>query len=130
MKLRVATDSILASRFHGRMFLASTRRRFLLLCALATGAFIATLALLHFTGSGTSGAGASLGGSPVQGTAEGLAAPHEKAELNDPHGISVQPNPAAQKAGPPNPDAQSTAAASAESAAQAAADLASKSRNP
>lgn len=39
---------------------------------------------------------------------------------------ALRANPAAQKAGPPNPTMQSTAALSAENAARAAADLAAK----
>jgi len=56
---------------------------------------------------------------------------HERAAFEDTIGSSVPiPNPAAQKAGPPDPDTIKSATRSAEDAAKAAADLAASVSNP
>jgi len=66
------------------------------------------------------------------GSAEAPSANHSRAlssgrAPDDALGSAVpNPNPAAQKAGPPDPGAQRTATTSAESAARAAEELASK----
>ena len=126
MKVRAATDSILASRFHRRISLPSTRRRLLLLCSLATGGFAATMALVHISGSGTTGADVASRDSAVRGIAQPLAVTAPRAKVDDAHGTAAWPNPAAQRAGPHDPEAVRTAARSAENAARAAAELAAK----
>lgn len=101
------------------MPLRSIRRKFVLLCALAAGAFIAAIFLIHATGVGRDA------GSRIS---INRAAPHRPdsipANAAELHRIGASPNPAAQRAGPPSPVAQQRAAASAVKAAQAAADLA------
>jgi hypothetical protein len=90
------------------------------------GAFIAAIVLTRVNRSATSSANVNLSDSTVQGKAERLAGPPEKSKAADLNRISLQPNPAAQKAGSPNPAMRSTAEAAAENAAKAAADLAGK----
>jgi len=111
------------------MPLPSTRRTFLLLWSLVTGAFIAAaMVLIHVTGSATSSTNvSSTRDSAIQGTAEYPAGAAAKSAATDEASrISVHPNPAAQRAGPPDPAMQSNAVAAAENAAKAAADLAEK----
>jgi len=124
MKVCVATVSILASRSTGRIPLSSTRPK-LLLCSLAAGAFIATVALVHSSRSGTSSAGVTLTDSAVRAIAQPPAVTAPRAKVVDAHGTNAWPNPA-QRAGPHDPEAVRTAARSAENAARAAAELAAK----
>lgn len=112
------------------MPLSPTRRNFLLLCLLAAGAFIATVALLHGAGSGSSSAGVTLTDPAVRGMPQSLAGTAPSAKAGDAHGTNAWPNPAAQKAGPPDPVAQRNAAAAAENAAQAAANLSGSGASP
>jgi len=108
------------------MPLSSTRLKLLLLCSLAAGAFIATVVLVHRSGSGTSSVGVTLTNSAVRAIAQPLAVTAPRAKVDDAHVTNAWPNPAAQRAGPPDPEAVRTAARSAENAARAAAELSAK----
>lgn len=94
-----------------------TRRELLLTGLLAAGGFISAVAIVRHRGSHESGIDASSAGD-------------ERARTNEQRShVSVarqteRANPAAQKAGSPNPVAQETAANSAEKAAETAAELA------
>jgi hypothetical protein len=98
----------------------------LLLCSLVTGAFAATRVLVDISGSGTTGADVASRDSAVRGIAQPLAVTAPRVKVDDAHGTDRWPNPAAQRAGLPDPDAVRTAARSAENAARAAAELAAK----
>jgi hypothetical protein len=106
-----------------RVLLSSTRRRFLLLCLLVVVAFVATIVAVYpWKGrNGAVTAASSIGASQNQVVARRQTSPPARAAFWN---RREELNPAVQKPGPPDPEAQRTAVASAERAAQAAADLA------
>jgi len=126
MNLRAATDMISPMP---KQYFSEMRRTALVLCLLVVVAFIATITLVRHRNSVADGlsneAPATIAVAPAR--AERPIATAHAADSTD----RRQPeNPAAQKAGPPDPEARRLAAASAENAARAAAELAGSMPSP
>ena len=98
-----------------------------MLCLLATAAFAGTLAFVRPWKDSGSRIEASTRPNPEQSR---VPEPAHPATVDEAHRLAQGPNPAAQKAGPPDPVAEQTAADSAERAAGAAADLAASAPSP
>jgi len=98
--------------------ISETRRRYWLLCLVAAVAFLATIVLVQLWKDGGNDVPPPVFSSPRVAVAE--RAPTEAIRGK----ITVRANPAEQKAGPPDPLAQRSAANSAARAAVAAAKLA------
>ena len=100
---------------------AGARRPYLVLWVVIVVGFVATIAVLRTWNDKSPDAR-----EPTTSTARAAirvqAPAHVRATVN--YGNRQQENPAAQKAGTPDPEAQRLSADSAESAARAAADLA------
>ncbi len=108
-----------------RSRLPARKRAVLILCSLAIVGFFATVALIRPWKAEPVRAGSleTVSAPRAARQAAGESVPAEARSLTITHGQ----NPAVQKAGPPDPEAQRLAVSSAESAARAAADLAATS---
>jgi hypothetical protein len=122
MNLRAVTDIILGpGKLRSGPSVTMAKRNWLL-CLLVAGAFVATIVAVHPWKSEAAIAEVRSMGATRTRIAE-------RAPMTQPAEVALRDsreerNPAVQKAGPPDPESQRTAAASAERAAQAAADLA------
>ena len=98
---------------------SSSLRTLVLLCLVAAIAFGITLAFVRSPMKTVSSDTRAAPTSVATLVELGIRAPPVSQERQE-----LPPNPAVQKSGPPDPDAQRTAAAAAERAARVAADLA------
>src|SRR5690242_17239963 len=114
------------------MLLSWARRRVLLLLSLPIAAMLAVAVFLLRYPEGP----ASATPAPKTPTYGSLTTAYDKPGVSERlrtpsvRTVGERSNPAMQRAGPPDPEAQTTAAASAESAARAAAELAGAMPSP